>query len=32
MHGIDINEVSHLMKILVTPEFRQNKGNMYMYF
>lgn len=29
MQGIDINEVFHLMKILVTPEFRQNKGNMY---
>lgn len=29
MHGIDINEVFHLMEILVTPEFRQNKGNMY---
>lgn len=29
MPGIDINEAFHLMKILVTPEFRQNKGNMY---
>lgn len=31
MHGIDINEVFHLMKILVTPELRKDKGNMYFY-
>lgn len=31
IHGVDINEVFHLMKVLVTPELRKDKGNI-MYF